>query len=165
MSALNIKSNAITITVNRYIIVLMELNEYLKHINMSVYALSKASGVPYSTVLGICRGKANIEECRLGTLRALADALDVNLMDLIDGKLKLKAHRFINDSIHLDVRSLPLSLQKSIAELEEYDHEWDDGFYSAAEAMLLEADRCLKNGSINSIVYEKLTRKYPTAEK
>ena len=115
-------------------------------------------------MLGICRGKANIEECRLGTLRAMPDALDVNLMDLIDGKLKLKAHRFINDSIHLDVKSLPLSLQKSIAELEEYDREWDDGFYSAAEAMLLEADSCLKSGLISNTTYEKLTRKYPIGE-
>ena len=143
----------------------MELNEYLKQINISVYALSKASGVPYSTVLGICRGKANIEECRLGTLRALADALDVNLMDLIDGKLKLKAHRFINDSIHLDVRSLPLSLQKSIAKLEEYDREWDEAFYAEASAMLLEADHCLKEGAISNATYEKLVRKYPTEEK
>ena len=142
----------------------MELNEYLKQINMCVYALSKASGVPYSTVLGICRGKANIEECRLGTLRAIADALDVNLMDLIDGKLKLKAQRFINDSIHLDVRPLPQSLQKSIAELEEYDRDWDDAFYAEAETMLLEADRCLKEGSISNATYEKLVRKYPIGE-
>lgn len=143
----------------------MELNEYLKQINISVYALSKASGVPYSTVLGICRGKANIEECRLGTLRAIADALNVNLMDLIDGKLKLKAHRFINDSINLDVASLPISLQKFIAELEEYDREWDIAFYAAADTMLLMADRFLKDGSINSVTYEKLVRKYPTEEK
>ena len=142
----------------------MDLNEYLEKTNTSVYTLSKTSGVPYSTTLSICRGKANIEECRLGTLRALAKALDADLMDLIDGKLKLKTRRFIDDSIYLDVSSLPLSLQKFIQELEEYDHEGDSAFYAASDTMLLLADRLLKNGAINSTIYEKLVRKYPIGE-
>ena len=142
----------------------MELHEYLEKTNTSVYVLSKASGVPYSTTLSICRGKANIEECRLGTLRALAKALGADLMDLIDGNLKLKTHHFIDDSIDLEISSLPLSLQKFIAELEEYDREGDVAFYAAADTMLLMADRCLKSGSINSTTYEKLARKYPIGE-
>ena len=142
----------------------MELNEYLKQINMSVYALSKTSGVPYSTTLSICRGKANIEECRLGTLRALAKALDIDLMDFIDGNLKLKTHCFIDDSVDLDISKLPLSLQKFIAELEAYDRDKDTAFYAAADTMLLMADRLLKSGSINSVTYEKLARKYPIGE-
>ena len=142
----------------------MELHEYLEKTNTSVYILSKNSGVPYSTTLSICRGKANIEECRLGTLRALARALDANLMDLIDGKLQLKTHHFIDDSVELDVSSLPLSLRNFIAELEEYDCNGDVAFYAAADTMLLMADRCLKSGSINSDTYEKLVRKYPIGE-
>ncbi|MBP5091680.1 MAG: helix-turn-helix domain-containing protein [Bacilli bacterium] len=140
----------------------MELHEYLKKTNTSVYLLSKTSGVPYSTALSICRGKANMEECRLGTLRALAKALDVDLTDLIDGNLK--THRFIDDSIKLDVSSLPLSLRKFIAELEEYDREGDVAFYAAVDTMLLLAERLLKSGSINSATYEKLARKYPIGE-
>ena len=142
----------------------MDLHEYLKKTNTSVYVLSKTSGVPYSTTLSICRGKANIEECRLGTLRALAKALGASLMELIDGKLKLKTHHFIDDSVELDVSSLPLSLQKFIAELEEYDREGDAAFYAAADTMLLMADRLLKSGSINGATYEKLVRKYPIGE-
>ncbi|MBP5091719.1 MAG: helix-turn-helix transcriptional regulator [Bacilli bacterium] len=142
----------------------MELREYLEKTNTSVYVLSKKSGVPYSTTLSICRGKANIEDCRLGTLRALAKALDADLMDLIDGNLKLKTHRFIDDSVDLNVSSLPLSLRKFIAELEEYDREGDVAFYAAADTMLLMADRLLKSGAINSDIYEKLARKYPIGE-
>ena len=142
----------------------MELREYIDKTNMSVYALSKNSGVPYSTALSICRGKANIEECRLGTLRALARALGADLMDLIDGNLKIKTRCFIDDTIELDVSSLPLSLRKFVAELEKYDHEGDTAFYAAADTMLLLADRLLKNGSINSDIYEKLARKYPIGE-
>ena len=142
----------------------MELSEYLEKTNTSIYALSKASGVPYSTTLSICRGKANIEECRLGTLRALAKALGVGLLDLIDGNLTLPSHHFINDSVVLDIASLPLSLQKFIAELEEYDQANDVAFYAAADTMLLLADRCLKSGTINSETYEKLALKYPLGE-
>lgn len=142
----------------------MYLNEYLEKTNTSVYALSKNSGVPYSTTLSICRGKANMEECRLGTLRAIAKALNVGLMDLIDGGLKLQTHRFIDDSVDLDISSLPLSLQRFIKELEEYDQNGDIAFYAAADTMLLLADRCLKSGSIDTKTYEKLARKYPLGE-
>ena len=139
----------------------MQLQEYLGKTNMSVYALSKKSGVPYSTVLSICRGKANIEECRLGTLRALSKALDVGLMDLIDGNLMPKAHCFIDDSVALDVTSLPLALQRFIAELEEYDRAGDVAFYAAADTLSLMADRMLKSGAIDGETYGKLARKYP----
>ena len=105
-----------------------------------------------------------MEECRLGTLRALAKALGADLMDLIDGNLKMQTHHFIDDSIELDVSSLPLSLQKFIDELEEYDRKNDPAFYAAADTMFLMADRCLRSGSINSKTYEKLARKYPIGE-
>lgn len=76
----------------------------------------------------------------------------------------MKTHRFIDDSIDLDVSTLPLSLRKFIAELEEYDRAEDAAFYAAADTMQLMADRLLKNGSINSATYEKVVRKYPIGE-
>lgn len=138
----------------------MVLEEYLEKTGTSVYALSKKSEVPYTTVLSICRGKANMEECRLGTLRAIAKALGVSLSDLIDGKL-IPAGHFIDRSVDLDVSSLPLPLQKFIKELEEYDSNGDPAFYAAADTMLLMADRYLNSGVINSKTYEKLATKYP----
>ena len=142
----------------------MELQEYLEKTNTSVYLLSKNSGVPYSTTLSICRGKANIEECRLGTLRALAKALGVSLTDLIDGNLSLKAHRFIDDSVELDVSALPSTLQKIIAQLERYDREGDIAFYACADTMMVIADRMLHEGTISESAHEKLELKYPIEE-
>ena len=101
-----------------------------------------------------------MEECRLGTLRAIARALGVSLNDLIDGKLTAEGH-FIDTSVDLDVASLPLPLQKFIKELEEYDRNNDPAFYAAADTMLLMADRYLHSGVINSRTYEKLATKYP----
>ena len=138
----------------------MVLGEYLEKTGTSVYALSKRSNVPYTTVLSICRGKADMEECRLGTLRAIAKALGVSLNDLIDGKLTPAGH-FIDASVELDAGSLPLPLQRFIKELEEYDQNGDPAFYAAADTMLLMADRYLHSGVINSKTYEKLATKYP----
>ena len=84
----------------------------------------------------------------------------VSLNDLIDGKLVSVGH-FIDGSVDLDVASLPLPLQKFIAELEEYDHNGDPAFYAASDTMLLMADRYLNSGAINSNTYEKLATKYP----
>ena len=114
----------------------MVLGEYLEKTGMSVYALSKRSEVPYTTILSICRGKADIEECRLGTLRAIAKALGVSLNDLIDGKLAPMG-RFIDGSVDLDIASLPLPLQKFIKELEEYDRNGDPAFYAECVAPLV----------------------------
>lgn len=139
----------------------MLLNEYLKKTNTSVYALSKNSKVPYTTVLSICRGKANLDECRVGTLRAIADTLGVNLLELIDGKLRVSSHNYIDDSVELDTLSLPLNLQKIIKELEEYDKKADDAFYACADTMLLMADRYLASGAISASTYEKLAKRYP----
>lgn len=142
----------------------MTLQEYLKSNNASVYALSKASGVPYSTTLSICNGSADMEECRLSTLRALARALNIDLMDLIDGKIVSKKHRFINASVMIDTSSLPVELRNFIGELEEYDKDADPAFYAAADTMLIMADRCLKSGAINSKTYIKLASRYPIGE-
>ena len=142
----------------------MELSEFLKKTNKSVYSLSKESGIPYSTTLSICRGKANIEECRLGTLRALAAALNVGLLDFINGDFILKKHNFINDDVNLDAESLPKPLQTFIAELEEFDRSNDPAFYAATDTMFLMADRYLKNGDIKNDTYKKLIAKYPLGE-
>lgn len=141
----------------------MELKDYLAKTKTSVYALSKKSGVPYTTVLSICRGKADMEECRLSTLRALADALGVSLLDLIDGCLTLAKRHFIDESVDLDIASLPRPLQRFIAELEEYDEGNDPAFYVASDTMLLMADRYLNEGVISSETYEKLATRYPIA--
>ena len=42
--------------------------QVMKNNNLSIYALSKQSGVPYTTVNDICSGKAKIEKCTAETL-------------------------------------------------------------------------------------------------
>ena len=41
----------------------MLLTDLLKQNGMTKYSLSKSSGVPYTTLNDICRGKTSLEKC------------------------------------------------------------------------------------------------------
>ena len=58
------------------------LKEYLAEHGISMYSLAMKSGVPYSTVNDLVNGRIEIEQCRAGILKRLADALSVTMDDL-----------------------------------------------------------------------------------
>jgi len=60
----------------------MYINSLLKQKNMTKYMLSKKSGVPHTTVLDICSGKAKISKCNAETVYKLAKVLDVPMETL-----------------------------------------------------------------------------------
>ncbi len=60
------------------------LNELIERKNMTVYRLSKESGVPYTTVSDLCNDKASIKKCTAETLYRLAKALSVSMESLIE---------------------------------------------------------------------------------
>lgn len=66
----------------------MRVNNLLTERNMSMYLLSKKSGVPKATVSDICRGKARIEKCSAETIYKLAKALDVSMESLIEQEIE-----------------------------------------------------------------------------
>ena len=68
----------------------MRLNEILSEKTMSMYRLSKNSGVPYTTVREICNGKTGIEKCSGETLYKLAKALDVPMETLVEDALEYR---------------------------------------------------------------------------
>lgn len=55
------------------------LKEYLNGIGKSIYALSKESGVAYSTLNDLANGKVEIESCKVGLLSSVARALGLSL--------------------------------------------------------------------------------------
>lgn len=61
----------------------MTLQDILKEKNMSIYRLSKRSGVPYATVNDVCNGKAKLEKCSAETVYRLARALDISMEELL----------------------------------------------------------------------------------
>ena len=61
----------------------MNLNELLKKLNISKYRLAKDSGVPKTTVIDICSGKARIEKCSAETIFKIAKSLNVTMEELV----------------------------------------------------------------------------------
>lgn len=60
----------------------MDFNELLKEKNISKYKLSKASGVPYSTISDISTGKTKLEKCSAETLVRICHILEMHVEDI-----------------------------------------------------------------------------------
>jgi len=61
----------------------MSLETLLKRKNITVYELSKSSGVPYTTVADLVKGKSQIDGCSVKTAEALASAINLSLEQFI----------------------------------------------------------------------------------
>ena len=70
---------------------LMNINELLEQKNITKYKLSKISGVPQTTIIDICSGKAKIEKCSADTLYKIAKALDISMEMLIEESMEYRA--------------------------------------------------------------------------
>ena len=61
----------------------MNLQTLLSQKQMTMYSLSKASGVPKTTVLDICSGKSSIGRCNAKTVLQLSKALGCSMEELM----------------------------------------------------------------------------------
>jgi plasmid maintenance system antidote protein VapI len=61
----------------------MYINDLLTQQGITKYKLAKSSGVPHTTVIDICSGKANIGNCSGVTIHKLAKALGVSMEALV----------------------------------------------------------------------------------
>lgn len=61
----------------------MNLQTALNERNMSMYQLSKISGVPKTTVIDICAGRSSLEKCSAKTVLLLAKALNCTMEELL----------------------------------------------------------------------------------
>lgn len=66
----------------------MLINEELERQNMTKYRLSKKSGVPHTTIIDICSGKAEPDKCAAGTLYRVAKALGITVEDILESALQ-----------------------------------------------------------------------------
>lgn len=60
----------------------MQLAMLLRDQNMSVLQCSRVSGIPYTTLLELVKGKTSIEKCAAQTIYQLAKALGLTMDDL-----------------------------------------------------------------------------------
>ena len=69
----------------------MDINTILRDKKMSVYRLSKESGIPYATVNDICNGKTRLERCSAETIYRLARTLDLSMEDILAPYMQKRA--------------------------------------------------------------------------
>ena len=94
----------------------MNIQSMLRERNMSMYRLSRLSGVPKTTVIDICSGKSNIGGCSARTVQRLARALGCTMEELmrIDNARYDSETGLPKDETYLE-KGLPPYLRESIA--------------------------------------------------
>ena len=68
----------------------MRINELIDQKGITKYRLAKSSGIPHTTVIDICSGKARIEKCSGETLFKLAKVLDVSMETLVEDVMEYR---------------------------------------------------------------------------
>jgi transcriptional regulator with XRE-family HTH domain len=93
----------------------VNLQTILAQKNMTMYRLSKISGVPKTTILDICSGKSSIEGCNAKTVYMLAKALEcpMETLMIIDSADYEQDTGLQKDSSYLE-KGLPEYLQISL---------------------------------------------------
>lgn len=61
----------------------MTLAEYLKEHQITLYRLSKNTGISIATIHDICSGKAKLEDCSVKRILMIASALGMTVEDFI----------------------------------------------------------------------------------
>lgn len=62
----------------------MELKELLEQRSISIYKLSKETGIPYATLHDVIAGEARLEKCSAETIYKIAKALGVTMESLLE---------------------------------------------------------------------------------
>ena len=58
--------------------------QILEQKNMSMYRLSKNTGIPYATIRDLCKGKSKIEKCNVETVYKISKELNITIEELLD---------------------------------------------------------------------------------
>ena len=67
------------------------LEAILKQKNMSIYQCAKLSGIPYTTLSEVVRGKTRLEKCSAEVVYKLSKVLDLSMEDLIADSMELRS--------------------------------------------------------------------------
>ena len=70
----------------------MDINSMLKDKKLTIYRLSKISGIPYATLNDICNGKTSLAKCSGETIYRLARSLEVSMEELLAPYLVKRAN-------------------------------------------------------------------------
>lgn len=112
----------------------MRIEQFLKDQNITMYALAERSGLSYSIVHDLIKGKSDIKKCAVDTALRLSRVLGISVEDLV-----LLCDRdytfawFRSEQCHLARRKGELDYLIDVIESREIDRYWRLSMY--AEAM------------------------------
>lgn len=66
----------------------MQVQELMTQKGLTMYRLSKACNLPYTTINDICSGKARLEKCSAETVYKLAKTLQVSMEELLEAHIE-----------------------------------------------------------------------------
>ena len=90
----------------------MNLQSVLNKRNISMYHLSKISGVPKTTVIDICAGRSSLEKCSAKTVFLLAKALNCTMEELLEPDYDMNGKPVDNSYLECN---LPVFLADSLS--------------------------------------------------
>lgn len=130
----------------------MNLKELLEQTEITVYHLSKISGIPKSTINDICSGRSKIENCSAKTIKQLAQAFNCTMDDIMELSSSCNENKVPKNKSYLEC-GLPDWLKDSIQSMikawdkidsgEKYPH-WDCDYCN------LQTD--INNAEVNQII-------------
>ena len=111
----------------------MNLQNRMANKNITMYKLSKITGIPKTTIFDICTGKSSIERCSAVNVCKIAKALDCTVEDLLEAERYDDETGLPLDESYLEI-DLPGYLEESLANMKkswakvdagEFDMHWD----------------------------------------
>lgn len=114
----------------------------LKEKNLSIYQCSKLSGIPYTTLLEIVRGKTSIAKCSSEVVYKLSKILNVNMETLIRDALepRIDFEVFKSNICHLVKDNNEIAFIVTMLKNDQIRKYWDKKWYAEAFYILAMVD-------------------------
>lgn len=118
------------------------LNRILEDRNMTMYQCAKLSGIPYTTLSEVVRGKTRLEKCSAETVYRLSKILNVSMEDLMKDSIELRSdfEVFKSNVCHLIKDTGDLDFIISTLQKDEIGRYWSKQWYPEAFYLLAMVD-------------------------
>lgn len=126
------------------------LSELLKRKNMSIYQCAKLSGIPYTTLSEVVRGKTRLEKCSAEIVYKLSRALDISMESLVADKIEVRLdfEIFKSNICHRLKDAGDLDFIISLLESDDIRRYWSKKWYPEAFYLLAMLDYLSRENGI-----------------
>lgn len=126
------------------------LDAILKEKNMSIYKCAKLSGIPYTTLSEVVRGKTRLEKCSVEVVYKLSLALNISIEELIADSVEVHCdfEIFKSNICHKAKECGDLDFIISLLESDDIRRYWSKKWYPEAFYLLAMLDYLSRENGI-----------------